>query len=185
MPARKTFIFYLIDTGSGKAWYKDASGNILKGSIMSGTDISLKHAPKGWETASLEYGRNSTYWGLNQQSSNKFTFVLDGADILRYLYYTQSGIEQPLTLVVYKWNSNPAIGEPNYKLFCKQILDLPHLIDRVAEGVDVPLVQGGAPALLKAFENTIFQIPMDGSIPQNFKINMDAITCQILYIIHL
>jgi hypothetical protein len=53
-------------------------------------------------------------------------------------------------------------------------LDLQKIASTVLESVSVPTMEGGIGQLLKAYENTVFEIPCDGSIPENIKVNLDG-----------
>lgn len=175
MITRKTFLFFLLDTPTGRAYYKDNSGTVLTAPITSTQDISLKNAPGNWLDIELSFIRNTTYKGINRAYSTSLDFVGDGADIIRQLFLLNAGTEVPLTLLVFKYNSQPIAGQANYRLYFKAPLDLKKINCTVLEKVTVNLLEGGAAQLLKSYENTVIQIPCDGSIPENFKVNYDGL----------
>lgn len=177
----KPYIFYLQETNTGNCLYVDAGGNIQSISIMAaGTsqDASLAHAPDGWMEATLGYSRNKKYYGFNRSYSDPLKLVKDAAYIARTKFYLGSGVQTQLSLLILKYNQNPAAGEPTYKLYHKAPIDFPQKNDKVAEGFQCNLLEGGILQMLKTYENTIFSIPCDGSIPENIKVNMDGMYFQ-------
>jgi hypothetical protein len=177
----KPYIFYLQNTVTGTCLYVDSSGNIQETSIMAaGTaqDVSLKNAPDGWMEATLGYSRNAKYYGFNRSYSDPLKLVKDAAFIARTKFYLGTGIETKLSLLILKYNQNPAAGEPLYKLYHRAPIDFPRKNDKVAEGFSCSLLEGGILQMLKTYENTVFQIPCDGSIPENIKVNMDGMYVQ-------
>ncbi len=177
----KPYIFYLIDDLSGNCLYVDDGGNIQSQSIMTaGTmeDVSLKNAPDGWMEATLGYRRNPKYYGFNRSYTDPLKFVKDAAYILRTKFYLETGIQTKITLLILKYNQNPLPGGPTYKLYHKAPIDFPQKVDKIAEGFQCNLLEGGVLQMLKTYENTVFSIPCDGSIPENIKVNMDGMLFQ-------
>jgi hypothetical protein len=144
----------------------------------TGQDVSLKNAPDGWMEATLGYSRNKKYYGFNRSYSDPLKLVKDAAFIARTKFYLGSGVETKLSLLILKYNQNPVPGEPLYKLYHKAPIDFPRKNDKVAEGFTCSLLEGGILQMLKTYENTIFSIPCDGSIPENIKVNMDGMYVQ-------
>ena len=175
MISTKNFIYFLIDTPSGKAYYRDATGTIRILVITASVDVSLKNSPLDWLDTELSFDRNSTYHGINRSYSSSQEFVKDVASIVRELFLLGTGTEVPLTLVVFKYNSQPKAGEPNYKLYFKANLDLPNISEVVFESLSTNLMEGGVTQLLKNYEGTTVQIPCDGQITENVKVNLDGL----------
>lgn len=174
-------MFYLQDTPTGNCYYKDSSGVIQTISLIAaGTsfDVSLASSPDGWMDIELGFIRNTTYYGINRSFSTPFEFVRDSAFMIRSLFLQGVGTEVPLTLCIFKYNDQPQAGEPTYELYYKGNLDLPKISDTVLEGVKLNIMEGGVAQLLKAYENTPVQIPCDGSIPENIKVNLDGLLVQ-------
>jgi hypothetical protein len=169
--SRQYFKFFLVDTPSGLCYYIDAMGNIQKGNIFTGQDYSLPQSPGGWDEMQLSFGRSAHYWGLNRTFTIPLKFIGDGARIIRYLFYAGRGIESQVTLAIAKWSDATGIFSPYYT----GQLDLSKIEDNVAEGVTVNIMQGGVVQMMKAYENQTFEIPCDGSIPENIKVNCDGI----------
>lgn len=178
MRSREFFQYYLCDYPNSSNFYVDVNG------IVDTTNIPtpLKYAPGGWMDTVLKYSRNEHYYGINRSYSFPLKFVRDGAAIIRHVYYMGRGIEQLLQLVVLRWNPTQftapdgTIREADtWYLYYKGILDLPKMKDKVQEGIEVNVMEGGVIQLLKAYENAVFEIPCDGSIPENIKVNVDGI----------
>lgn len=178
MRSNEIFQYYLCDYPNSTTFYKDVNGVIQ----TTNQPTPLKFSPGGWMDTELKFSRNEHYYGINRTYSIPLKFVGDGAAIIRHVFYLGKGIEQLLQLVVLRWQPAPQVmpdgttrpGDAWY-LYYKGVLDLPKMKDKVQEGIEVNVMEGGVVQLLKAYENTVFKIPCDGSIPQNVKVNVDGI----------
>lgn len=136
-----------------------------------GTGAWLRFTPDGWLDVLIKYGVNIKYWGLFRTFSVPIKFTGDGAIILRHLFYTQ-GVESFCKLIILKndRNSFPErhktwyVGEPDFAKF-RQGEDA---------NVEINIMEGGVSKLLKAFEETEYQIPVDDD-PQHINILMDGL----------
>lgn len=174
MRPRELFLFYLTDYANDNSFfYVDANGLVQ----TSGQPIALQNAPDGWLEIQLSFGRSQEFYGINRSFSVPLKFVEDGAQIIREKFYKGAGIEQLIQLVVLKWDSDSDV----YKLYSKQLLDLVSMEDTVAEGVTVSLLEGGALQMLKTYKDTVFEIPCDGSIPENVLVYLDGIEVQDVF----
>uniref|UniRef100_UPI0026329F9D hypothetical protein n=1 Tax=Hydrotalea sp. TaxID=2881279 RepID=UPI0026329F9D len=97
MLTKELFLFFL-QNETGQSYYRDKKGNIF----YTNTPTWLPEAPKGWYEQELTFGRNNHYWGLNRTYSQSFTFYSDGAEIIRYLFYANNGVEEKIYLSVLK-----------------------------------------------------------------------------------
>lgn len=163
---RKIFLHYLAEPATGNTYYVDGGGRVQLGAY-----IPLQDDPEGWLENRVTFGRSASYYGLNRTFTVPLKFVGDGAKIIRYLVYKKRGIEQPLQLIILKWNPDTDV----YELYYKGMVSLPNKENLVAEGVNVNVMEGGVVQLLKAYENTVFQIPCDGSIPENIRVKLDGL----------
>lgn len=175
---QKPYVFFVVDTPTGLCNYLDAAGNIKKSPISlstnGGPDVSIQKTPDGWMNSELGFLRNARYYGMNRSFTIPQKLVDDAAFIVRSLMNRGRGIEVPLSMMIFRYNENPAPGDPNYDLYYKGQIDLPNHVDTAGEGMSVNLMEGGVMQLLKAYENTMIEIPCDGSIPENRKVNMDG-----------
>lgn len=175
MIPNKTFIYFLLDTPTGKAYYRDATGTLKTLIITAGSmDVTLKNAPVNWMDTEFSFIRNSVYHAINRSYSTPLQLARDTLAMIKELYLLGVGTEVPLTWAAFKYNSQPSAGEPQYKLYYKANLDLPKIQEQVLETLNVNLMEGGVLQLLKSYENTVLEIPCDGSIPENQKINCDG-----------
>lgn len=169
------YVFVLQETPTGLCYYKDAGGNVQAVPVTANiSEIFQKDAPDGWMESELGFMRNMTKYGLNRSFTIPQKLISDAAYIVRSKMNRGRGIEETITLMILKYNSNPEPGEPLFELEYKGQLDLPNARDIAGDGVQVNLMEGGFMQLMKAAENTIIEIPCDGSIPENVKVNMDG-----------
>lgn len=177
MRPSKTYLYFICDAANQGTFYRDVNG------IIQTTNIPtwLKRDPEGWLNNELKIVRSSKYFGLNRSFSVPLTFYDDGAAIIRNLFYKKKGIEQQIMIVILKWNPD----NDTYYLYYKGLLDLTKIEDQVAEGVTVNVMEGGVVQLLKSYENTVFEIPCDGSIPENIKVNLDGLLFEDTFHIQL
>jgi len=174
---RKTFLYFITETSTGKSYYVDAMGMVK----LSTTPRLLPQSPEGWLENKVSFGRSAKYYGLNRSFTVPLKFVGDGAQIIRNQFYTKKGVECPLTLVILKWNEATDI----FELYYKGAIDLLKIDDNVTEGVTVNVMEGGIIKALKSYENTIYEIACDGSIPENIKINISGILFDCNYLFNV
>jgi hypothetical protein len=167
MRPRRIFLHFLCDPVNQGTFYRDNNG------VLQATNVPtpLKKSPDGWFNTQLKFSRSSTYYGLNRSNGIPLKFVDDGAFIIRNLCWKKRGAEQLIMLVILKWNPDTDV----YELYYKGLIDLSKIVDLAGEGVQVNVMEGGVVQLLKAYENTVYQIPCDGSIPENIKVKLDGI----------
>lgn len=170
MRRNKIFKFYLCDPANQGTFFVDIGGNIQTTNVPT----CLKNSPMGWEGCELEFSRSMRYWGMNRAFTQPLKFVGDGAAIIRNRFYMFRGIEQLIMLVILKWNPDTDV----YSLYWKGLLDCGKWKDLVSEGVNLTAMESGVAQILKTYENTMFEIPCDGSIPENIKINLDGLRVQ-------
>jgi hypothetical protein len=163
----KIFLHYITETTSGKCFFVNVAGNVDKSNDKK---YFLDQSPDGWLDSQVAFGRNTKYYGLNRTYTIPLKFVGDGAKIIRYHLYQGKGIEAPLSLVILKWNPD----NDTFELYYSGELDLTKVTDS-AEGISVNIIEGGIVKLLKTYENTVFEFPLDGSIPENILVSNDGL----------
>lgn len=177
MSLTRELFLYFIQNKTGQSYYRNAVGNIAFRNIPTW----LPQAPDGWFDQTLSFARNTHYWGMNRSYSQQYTFYKDGSDILRNLIYRNTGLKDNITLVVNKYDDGTDVYEPYYK----GELDLQNMDDEVATGVKVSVLEGGLQKLIKAYENTIFEIPCDGSIVENNLLEIDGYKFNAIFEYHI
>lgn len=173
----RTFIFFLQNAATGGCYWLDAARNIREAPIFDGLDKDLTiETPDGWKDMTLGFDKNTDSQGFNRSFSFPARLIDDAAYIVRTLFNTSlgHGIETPLTMTVLKYNDNPNPGEVQYQLYWTGRLDLYNAEDEVAEGFKVNCIEGGVMQVVKAMENMIFELPVDGSIAENIQVYMDG-----------
>jgi hypothetical protein len=168
---RELYLFFLTNQ-KGHSYYLE--NGIVKSRL---TPTWLPEAPDGWMNTELSFARNSKYYGLNRSFTNPLKFVGDGAAIIRNLFYTGKGVEQELYLNINKWNDQTGV----YVTYYKGGVDLSKMSDDAATGVTVNLLESGLLQLIKANENNVYEIPCDGSIPENVLVSIDGILFHATY----
>lgn len=163
--AREIFLYLLTDE-QGRSYYLD--NGILQ---YSSAPVWLQDSPQGWLDNTISFGRSTKYYGLNRSFTIPLKFVNDGASIIRKIAYEGKGVESQLNLIVLKRNDETDI----YEMYYKGELDLVMMEDLAAEGVQVNVIEGGLVKYVKSFESTTFEIPCDGSIPENKLVKITGI----------
>lgn len=173
----RTFIFFLQNSASGACYWLDSGRNVRQSSIFDGLgqDLTIE-TPDGWKDMTLGFDKNADYQGFNRAFSFPSRLIDDAAFIVRTLFNTPlgHGIETPITMTVLKYNDNPNPGDAQYVLYWTGRLDLFNAEDDVAEGFQVNGIEGGVMQIVKAMENITFELPCDGSIPENIQTYMDG-----------
>lgn len=127
-----------------------------------GNPARLTNGPDGWRDTLIKYGRNLSYWGLFREFTVPMRFTKDGAKILRYMFW-EKGMEGIVHYGKSKLNrlAYPHVYEP---WFLGEI-DLSKFRQIQKDStVVVNVMEGGLSKLLKAFENTSYDIRIDTDI---------------------
>lgn len=175
----KLFLFFPIDPDTGNVVYEDPQTKaIISTPISSIVNFDASGAPGGWMQVSLSFERNVKYWSLFRSYSDPLLFTKRQASVMRNKFYSGALSQAKLDLLILKYNSQPQAGEGTYGFYYRGSIDFLNAIDTPDTGFQVNLIDAGLPQLLKAFENTKFAFPCDGSIPQNKKIILDGMLLQ-------
>lgn len=176
MFATKEIFLFFLTNATGQCYFVDVHGNVNTCAPNDNRGVQwLPQAPEGWDQQSIGFQRNKTNWALNRQYTEPLKFVGDGARIIRWLCYTQQGSESAVFLTVLKYNKGAGIYD-TYLPFVE--LDLSQVQDRVVGEVTVNAMEGGLLKVLKAYENTTFQVPLDGTLPENLVVNINGLVFQ-------
>lgn len=173
MIPRKTFLYFITESETGKSYFVDGNGQVQ----VDNEPTPLPQSPDGWLNNKVSFGRSMKYYGLNRTFSVPLKFVGDGAIIIRNVFWKTKGINSDLTLIILKWDDETDI----YQMYYKGKLDLAKIDDSVSGSVTANVIEGGIPQKLKAFENLVYEVPLDGSIPENFKVKIDGYLFDVNY----
>lgn len=160
-----TFKYYLVDD-QGRSYYERPDGSIG----IDGQPTALKSSPDGWAETSLKYGRSNGKPGIIRAVSVSMKFVKDGGKILKHLMY-RYGIQAAINLIILKLN-RAASAFGIYEDFFTGAPDLTQFID-ADYGATVDILERGLPELIKANEDTTYEIPIN--VPEAVTINWDGI----------
>lgn len=122
-----------------------------------GTDTysrELIYSPVEWDNTDIKFTRNNKAHGVFRDFVLPLTFVYDGADLLRPIYYGQ-GVEGKATLDVKQLNTTTQEYDPHYSgdINFAEAKD-----DR--DTFEVGIEDNGLEARIKAEEDTTFEIPI-------------------------
>ncbi len=146
------FLFYLLDE-DGRSYYIDSAGNVK----TSGVPMHVEVGPDGWKSTSVKWTRNTQGFGNFRAYTSQYKYVLEAAKILRSFMY-QQGTEAKVFLMVLMLDKSFGGGWKYKKLF-KSELDFSTAEDDTYS-IAINAMEGGLVKLLKANENTQYDIPL-------------------------
>lgn len=160
--SKRKFLYFLADS-KGRI-YK------VKGGIVtnSAERIPLKYAPSGWQEQSIKWVRNQAYHGLIPSYSIPLRFIKESAQIIRNQIY-KNGIEDELFVIVFKLNKLTGKHEGYFKgeINFAKYSDTQNFFE-------TNVTETGFYKMLKAYENTAFDIPMINAVD----LEMDGLALQ-------
>jgi len=159
---KRKFLYFLTNS-AGQSYYVDNS--IVK---LSASPVPLPKSPIGWADQLIKYTRNDTYTGLFPSFTLPLRFVKEGAKILRQRFWTY-GEEDVIFLIILKLDSLTG----KHKTYYKGEIDLSKQNDTI-NFFEVSVTPSGFYKMLKAYENTVFEIPLKNEVP----IEMDGLELQ-------
>lgn len=157
---RKSLLYYLFSKNK-KPLYVDDNGHVQEGTEdykkQDGQPACLEYSPDGWKDTLVKYARNVTYWGLFRSYTAPMKFVKDGAKILHQIRWTL-GREALIYFGIMRLNRTQL--PYNYEAAYLAEINLAKY-KRNGRGVSVEALEGGMSKLLKAYESTTYEIPID------------------------
>lgn len=167
MPAGKPYLYFLVDDMNRSFFVEN--GLV----VISSTPTPLEDTPDGWQDIEIENVLNQKYFGLDRNYTNPLSFVGDGAQILKDQYY-KKGVEVKTYLIILKQKT--FFDGPNYGFFhdsfFKGEIDYSNF-DHTGPKVTVNIMEGGIAKIIKAKENTTYEISMNHADRQY--IRMDGV----------
>lgn len=171
MAFEKTYRIYLMQ--GANFLYENGSGAIS----TSVTPIELQFAPENWKKIRLSLERGFTYYALMRLYSTEFNFVKDGAKILRWAYYTQKGVESKIKIKIEKFDTSISVYD--YSTIIEEEIDFSEFLD-IDDKVTVKIMEGGVPAMLKARESTMYEIPLANHVDKIW-VKLDGLKLQVVH----
>lgn len=163
----KDFIYFLFDENNN-SYYQYGDTVLTSASLKP-----LEFTPNGWTKIQIQNQRNQTYFAVDRSFSVPLEYVKDGAQILKYIYYNQ-GIESKVFMSICEQRlffDDTQYGF-YYTLLYRGEIDLSNF-KQDSTKVTVNIMEGGMPKLIKAYENTKYEIPID--VTEAIDIFMDGI----------
>ena len=170
--ARKSFLYYLFSKNK-KPLYVDDNGFVIEGTDdyfkPDGQPARLELSPDGWKDTLVKFARNIKYFGLFRDYTVPMKFVGDGAAILRHQMW-HFGLEGVTYLGIAKLDRT---GLP-YNYYSWYLSEINFAKYRQTKtGVNTEALEGGLSKLLKAYENTTYEIAVDDD-PEHILVLMDG-----------
>jgi hypothetical protein len=167
MPQGRDHIYFLMD--SANRFYYVSNGQVL----VSTSPKPLQATPDGWRNIQITNQRNQKYFAVDRAFSLPLEFVKDGAQILKYLYYNR-GIEEKVFLAIAK--QQLYIDDTHYgyyyTLLYKGEIDFLNF-QHDGPKVTANIMEGGIVKLIKANENTNYEVEVD--IDEAVNVKMDGV----------
>lgn len=163
----KDFIYFLFDENNNSYY---AYGDTV---LLSSSLKPLEFTPDGWMKMQLQNNRNGTYFAIDRSFSVPLDYVKDGAQILKYIY-TNFGVEARVYMAICEQRLffDATHYGFYYTLLYRGEIDLANYKHEGTK-VTVNIMEGGIVKLIKAYENTKYEIPVD--VPDAVEILMDGI----------
>lgn len=126
--------------------------------VKKSTPNPLFNSPEGWEKNVIQFSRNSEFLGIIVAYTTSLKFYLDGARILRDIFYRQ-GMETVIYFVWLKQNVTFGAGM-KYEGWYKGEPDFSTFKDEY-DGVEINIAEGGVYKDIQINKSTTTGIPFD------------------------
>lgn len=132
----------------------------------SGMPKPLTYTPDGWQDISIFFERNKKYFAIDRSFTIPMNFVEDGARILKYVW-TNFGVESKVYLMIAEQvlDFDGVTFGFRYQKMYKAEIDF-STYSHQGPKVTVNLMEGDLVKLIKANENTDYEIPFDNDAEQ-------------------
>jgi len=145
----------------------------------------IPEAPKGWEGSLITFDRSESYYGMIRTFTIPMDFVLDGAKILRTEFY-QYGLAGRVEFIIEELNNS----DWTYSEIYRGDIDFSTVVDASSlEGYTftVNVMEGGISAAIKAYENQVYEIPVN--VPEAIDIQLTPIslteTADLIFLLNI
>lgn len=163
----KDFIYFLLDENNNSYYaYGDT--------VLSTASLKpLEFTPNGWTKIQLQNFRNQTYFAIDRSFSVPLEYLKDGGQILKHIYYN-FGVEAKvyMTICEQRLYFDATHYGYYYTLLYRGEIDLANF-KHDSTKVTVNIMEGGLVKLIKAYENTKYEIPVD--VPEAVDVLMDGV----------
>lgn len=145
-----TFKFYL--KSNDTTFFHVANGSVVQTDVKTEVVSSVND----WANAQISFKRNDTYWTAFREYSVPMKFVLDGAKILRSIYYTE-GFTGKCIFYIEKLNRTTR----QYEYWFDGDIDFSQSVDQ-DNYFQVNLMERGLIGLIRNREDVEYEIPLTG-----------------------
>lgn len=166
----KDFIYFLFDENNNS--YYQYGDTVLHSASLK----PLEFTPDGWKKIQIQNQRNGTYFAVDRSFTVPLEYVKDGGQILKHIYYNY-GIEAKVYMSICEQQLYFDATHYGfyYKLLYRGEIDLANFKHDGVK-VTVNIMEGGIVKLIKAYENTKYEIPVD--VPDAVDVYMDGVELQ-------
>lgn len=142
----------------------------------NGQPAILQRSPVGWQDNLVKYARNLKYWGVFRDMTVPLDFPGDGGEILNQLRWSK-GVEAVAYLGISRLHPTelPYVYKNWY--FCELNFSK---YRRGKTSTKIEALEGGMSKVLKAFEDTEYEIPIDTD-PDHINVLFDGVTLRGSY----
>lgn len=163
----KDFIYFLLDENNNS--YYAYGDTVLSTASLKPLDFT----PNGWTKIQLQNIRNQTYFAIDRSFSVPLEYLKDGGQILKHIYYN-FGVEAKVYMAICEQRLYFDATHYGfyYTLLYRGEIDLANF-KHDGTKVTVNIMEGGMVKLIKAYENTKYEIPID--VPEAIDIHIDGI----------
>lgn len=150
------------------------NGNVLG---VSDTERYIE-VPEEWKKTEAKWVRSFEQRGLKRAIAAPYQFVLDGAAIIRSVYYN-GHVDEKIYFLIEKWNELTHEYEEHFGGELDLATNLNGaLYNNGSISMSAAVIEGGVSGILTAEENTPYEIPLEGDADT---ISIDGITVQVNY----
>lgn len=163
----KQFIYFLFDENNNS--YYAYGDTVLTTASLKPLDFT----PNGWTKIQLQNIRNQTYFAIDRSFSVPLEYLKDGGQILKHIYYN-FGVEAKVYMAICEQRLYFDATHYGfyYTLLYRGEIDLANF-KHDGTKVTVNIMEGGMVKLVKAYENTKYEILVD--VPEAIDIHVDGI----------
>lgn len=138
----------------------------------------LEYNPTNLLTFNPQFGTNRRYNSLNRSVTDPLNFVLDGADILRSIDYTENGFDSEAFVIIVRYNPDDGI----YYKYYEGKIDFFKKKDMQEKGFTVNLLDNSPWGVISQMDDVVYQINCSSTNPKAIKVIFDGVDFDSRYI---
>lgn len=158
-----------------EAHYNDIGMPVI--SVCNPVPQPLRRQPKNIKDFKPAFGTNKNYMSGVRSATNPFTFLGDGADILRYFDYKGKGFGQELYIRIMRYNES----DGKLYLYYNGRFDFKTKKDDPIKGYTINVTDYGVWAMLSQNDDVPYQIECNQTNPKAIPVLFDGINLKSKY----